>query len=586
MQQNSLIGKADGVRHLHNSSGNTHDIINTIMYADGFCAPYTVNLSRALADKDLKTTCYNIWKFWKDHVKYVEDPDGYQFVKSPGYLFEVGKTEGGDCKSYSVAVASCLKNLGIKYAYRFITEDARKEFHHVYVAVPSPSGEIIIDCVLDDFNQENKYEKKRDIMPTAKNKIGAPAITVTDTNWVTEVNDYRANIESIKANVKERLKNGIRFQFASQAVRRNKGLKMIDDNWAQLLDSSISMIYHFWDSSQAQFPGAYYGSTAVNNATQIFGNLTAKKDFGLYLYDALTAIGCREGDIRDLCSLSVFNVYGIPLNYMLYRCYNMVNYGQPWKPVAGVPYWDYNTNSFKANGATNDDILLIAFALPYGGGVGRPYGQPYWAAGGWVMPNGASDAEAAKFAQYNPQPNNVHLNSETVNRSMNLYSQWINGNMASLPKLPGYDKLRNRPGAISGKHAIGDGLGVTAIVSIVVACITALSVITGIVANIIAMIKKQPAPNQISEPVADFKQDYQTVDGCYIGSAPAECGAQKAKYCANGSFTCLTDVQLALPENKPAAGSFGGGAPGKNTWLMIAGIGLIGIGLLSGSKST
>ena len=571
-QQSALIAKANGVKHLHSTNGNTHDIIKSILYADGFCAPYTVNLSKTLAEKDLYKTCRNIWQFWKDNVKYVEDPDGYQYIKSPGYLYQVGKTDGGDCKSYSVAVASCLKNLGINYCYRFISEYANKEFHHVYVVVPSPNGEIVIDCVLDSFDSENSFEKKQDIVPSKlPSKIGALDPTASDSYWVAQINDYRTNIESIKSNVKTRLKNGIGFYFSGQPLRKNKCQKMIDENWDQLMQSACSMMYHFWDHNQAQFPGAYYGATSVNNASAIFGNLTAKRDYGMYIYEALVAAGCREGDIRDLCSLSVFNIYGIPLDYMLYRCYNTVNYGQPWKPVPGVPYWDYRVNQFKANGATNDDVLLIAFALPYGGGVGRPYGTPYWAAGGWVMPNGATDTEANNFRNRTTQPNNIQLDDATIQRSVQLYNSWINGNLPGLPE-------QGRKNA-----KIGDP-GVSAIVGIVVACITALSVILSIVATIINMVKKQPEKDKIAEPIADFKMEYQTVDGCYIGNAPAECGSQKAKYCPDGSFTCLTDVQINLPENQPSAGNFSGLPPASTGWLALAGTVLIALGLSSSSN--
>jgi len=591
MDKKAFIAKPDGVHHLRAANGNTRDIIQAIMYADNLCAPYTVNLTRALAVASLPATCYNIWKFLKDNVKYVEDPDGQQFVKSPGYLIETGQ---GDCKSYSVAVASCLKNAGIKYYYRFISEDRTKDYHHVYVVVPSPEGEIVIDCVLDDFNKENAYEKKRDLAPgqPVPAKIGAVTpgnyLPPANSNWLNEVNSYRNNIEAIKADVKQRLKNGISFALSSKPVQKNKALKLVDENWDNLIKTSSTMMYKWWDESQAPFPGGIFNNSTPFQiqVSQVFGNLVSKKEYGSAMFAQLSSIGAREGDLRDLCSIGVFNLYGIPLNYMLYRCYSVIKYGQPWEPMPGVPYWDFKTNTYKANGASNNDVLLLAFSLPYGGGVGRPYGQPYWAAGGWVMKNGSnmSDADLYQWQYNNPYRGSVSLNVDTVKASMALYDKWLNGNMPSLP----VENKGKRFEGISGKdnHRVGE-LGVTAIVGIVVACITAAIAITNAVIAIVNAVKKpDPDATQIPVPPQDFNMEYATVDGCYIGSAPAECGANKAKYCADGTFTCLTTADLALPQNQPAAGNNAPDSPGSYAWLGLAGAALLGMGLLSGKSKS
>src|SRR5262245_8234810 len=72
----------------------------------------------ALQGASMQETCQNIWEFWKKHVKYTEDGIYKQDVQSPQQLFYSGK---GDCKSLSVAVASCLRALGIPYSYRFVS---------------------------------------------------------------------------------------------------------------------------------------------------------------------------------------------------------------------------------------------------------------------------------------------------------------------------------------------------------------------------------------------------------------------------------------------------------------------------------
>jgi len=153
-------------------NGDTKDIIETVLYADGKGAYYTKEFAQTLKGKTLLQTCRNIWEFVKTQIPYVLDPAGEQWIKSPGRLW---KDKAGDCKSFSVFTASCLRNLGIPYGYRFASyhpTDATAT--HVYVYVPAGKDEIILDSVwTGPFNTQKQYTFKEDKLMSKIAYLGA-----------------------------------------------------------------------------------------------------------------------------------------------------------------------------------------------------------------------------------------------------------------------------------------------------------------------------------------------------------------------------------------------------------------------------
>ncbi len=612
-QYQHLIGTVDNNTDVTAPNGNTRDIMNTVIFADGKAGAYCAQLAQALKGADQVQTCYNIWKFWKENVKYAEDQDGVQLIKSPAVLYHLGE---GDCKSYSVAVAACLKQLNINYAYRFITQTASEPFHHVYIIAYTNKGTVLIDCVIDFFNKENPYERKKDIQGkhTAPqpnraaigrtgargvhylpNTIGATQAELSNNTWIAFDKQFADEpkkgpnglIQKCKAYGYADIENGTRWG----SIKRNKLKKAWSENFDVFLASGSQLLYMYWDSNQAPRP-AY---VEINGQQISFSGKTGQAvEFKSVLLDDLQL---RTPTIRLLCALSVYNTYGITMEHMLDRCYNMVNFGQPWKPAPGVPYYNFKTGVFVNQGTTPESLemaLKILMCLPAAGGVTRPFGQPYISAGGWYIQNGATDA---LFAEY--KKNYVWSDYEKGRISLltedafapcyAAYQQWISGNMPALPAASVYNGKSERFRVGKIKPAIGGDpitLSVGAIIAIVVAVINALAAIAGIVAKILA-INKTPASQQlVTNPPADFQMEYQTVEGCFIGRAPAECGARKAKYCPDGTFVCLTDAELALPGNQPGAPSNGFLGGNKSTWLLvgIAAV-LLFFGLSGSSKS-
>lgn len=477
MSRVGYIKTADGVYHMIASSGGTKDIINGIMTADKDNAAYVAEFVKTIPGENLEDVCANLWKFLKENIPYQEDPDGFQFIQSPGWLYKNRSTgtggtgKGGDCKSYSNFISGCLKCLGIKHFYRFISEDANDELHHVYICVPTGIGSeyIVMDAVLDEFDKEVNYVKKEDRwadMKTAKAAISGPRQAHMDgsqqedydkaASWAYEEEKLKDKFFRDKE-IKE-----VRDLCARDLIQRWKNVNHIkygafrsklvnnDEGFESLLTGCAVLIYKWWDTSKAPFIDPITRTLTIE--------LDKKMNYlSQEVYNSLTEkIGLRDFTIRKLCNLAVFKVYGITLDHMLDRCYNMVNYGQPWGPVNGVPYFDFNKKQFIHNGADLSVAKKIELCLPYDGGVTRCEGVPYWCHYGFVMKNGALSQADSKgtgklvmgatledWMKKNPRPTNqsgIWKKSPTAadkkyftEQCIPAYADWLAGNSPGLP---------------------------------------------------------------------------------------------------------------------------------------------------------
>lgn len=111
--------------------------------------------------------CQAIFGYMVTHTQYRLDNDGEQLIKSPARLIADGC---GDCKSYTMFIASCLHSLGIPCKVRFVNFDGGKQYTHVYpVAIDENGKEIIMDaCELDTdgtplYDYARRYIKKKEL---------------------------------------------------------------------------------------------------------------------------------------------------------------------------------------------------------------------------------------------------------------------------------------------------------------------------------------------------------------------------------------------------------------------------------------
>ena len=181
-------------------NGDTRDIATAVISVYNTDYSQVSELAQTLKGSGIEETCKNIFYYLIEHVNYNEAPAGVQWVKTPARLLADGS---GDCKSFSIFIASCLRCLGINHCFRFVSYNHRKDATHVYViAYPehetrntehetrntehgtrNTEHEIILDAVVrvngqPKFNYQEKYTYKTDMNGTNIYKMaGVPQRT-------------------------------------------------------------------------------------------------------------------------------------------------------------------------------------------------------------------------------------------------------------------------------------------------------------------------------------------------------------------------------------------------------------------------
>ncbi|MEI6122276.1 MAG: transglutaminase-like domain-containing protein [Bacteroidota bacterium] len=148
---------------IRKKNGVTEDIIAEIIATDKKSRNDTKKFANYLKGGSHIETLLNDWNFVKENIRYQVDPLGDQYVKTPARTWS---DKFADCKSYSIFLASLLKNQGIDFAYRFTSYSEQPIFTHVYIVAFLNGSEIILDDVMPDFNSEKPYNFKKDITMT------------------------------------------------------------------------------------------------------------------------------------------------------------------------------------------------------------------------------------------------------------------------------------------------------------------------------------------------------------------------------------------------------------------------------------
>lgn len=158
----SVVDASEQVEFVRHKSGDTADIIRTIMYADAksgvFVSPES---TRCLYGPNQYETLRNVWTAVRQQIRYRADRPGHERVKSPGALVASGV---GDCKSFSLLIGSILRAMQIPFVYRF-TSYAPGDYTHVYVVAHTGMGDVIMDAVHTRFDDEVQYKRKKDLQP-------------------------------------------------------------------------------------------------------------------------------------------------------------------------------------------------------------------------------------------------------------------------------------------------------------------------------------------------------------------------------------------------------------------------------------
>lgn len=151
----------DGKRTLITNKGYTHDIMNEVSNTYVRYWKQCADIAKFLTRSNEYYTCKAIFWYISNKVKYLEDI-GEQKIKTPARLLHDGN---GDCKSYAIFIASCLRCLGIPAVFRYVSFGDNDIPTHVYIVTKSG---IIIDPVervngKPVFNYASDFNNKIDI---------------------------------------------------------------------------------------------------------------------------------------------------------------------------------------------------------------------------------------------------------------------------------------------------------------------------------------------------------------------------------------------------------------------------------------
>lgn len=140
---NSTIPSPSGAKLMVKKDFTTPDIITRVNDCFKLFNKQVAELAPSFAGSTTEETCYNVWKFIKNNIRYQVDANGNQYVQTPSALWH---SKVGDCKSFAVFAASILHNLGIDGVIRFVSYSAKDDIpKHVYVVVPGGAETIIVD---------------------------------------------------------------------------------------------------------------------------------------------------------------------------------------------------------------------------------------------------------------------------------------------------------------------------------------------------------------------------------------------------------------------------------------------------------
>ncbi|MCQ2376198.1 MAG: hypothetical protein MJ069_09925 [Salinivirgaceae bacterium] len=124
----------------------------------------TAQIAVLLKRATLDATCKAIWQFVFDHIQYHKDNPMIEELRQPVRTWADRKS-GVDCDCYSIFISTILCNLNIPHSLRMCSYKQRGAYQHIYVIVPKinnanlnvRSEYIVIDDVMDNYNEEKKY---------------------------------------------------------------------------------------------------------------------------------------------------------------------------------------------------------------------------------------------------------------------------------------------------------------------------------------------------------------------------------------------------------------------------------------------
>lgn len=111
---------------------------------------------------DFNKLCKELFDYCLKNFQYIEESADSQTVKQINRFY---LDRFGDCKHFSIYIASYLLSKGYNVILRFISQNKfDTKPTHVYCVALNNKKEIYLDCVYGVYDQEPPYYYKKDIL--------------------------------------------------------------------------------------------------------------------------------------------------------------------------------------------------------------------------------------------------------------------------------------------------------------------------------------------------------------------------------------------------------------------------------------
>jgi hypothetical protein len=172
LEYDHYFPRAEGKRILKKKDAKVSDTLHLIPEIIRSTAWQTRKFAHEVIKADtLEETCRRLWHFVYDYVAYKKDETGKEQVRDAARVWHdrhnrdpvTGEPMGVDCDCMTTFICTVLYNLEVKNIYFRVTRYEEPHWEHIYPVIKLPGGrEIILDCVLHQFNKEAKYTAKQD----------------------------------------------------------------------------------------------------------------------------------------------------------------------------------------------------------------------------------------------------------------------------------------------------------------------------------------------------------------------------------------------------------------------------------------
>lgn len=142
---------------------STGDIAAAIVKAVNDSKRAAENLAPYFKSNNKYNSCKLIFIFCKKILPYKMESAERQTARTLPRILQDNK-KGGDCKHFATMSAALCKALNIPCSLRLIAQKyGTKQPNHIYTIAHLPDRDVVIDCVLKNFDTEARYNYKYDI---------------------------------------------------------------------------------------------------------------------------------------------------------------------------------------------------------------------------------------------------------------------------------------------------------------------------------------------------------------------------------------------------------------------------------------